>query len=414
MTTATTMTTTGTTTTDDERELLVAVAAASGLHLVDARRLRADAGPGGVTSGFAVTLGDATGATAEHVVYVETSPTPEDRPGVLRLRDEQGDERAVWVYPNDPYLPALADVVYPERAGALLRELGIGDAPAAPHLTLRAYRPGKRAVVEATGEGFRVFLKVATPRRSARIVRRHATWREGNIPVPDVLGATEGLTVIAAQPGDPVDTRLADADPEALLDAVDALRARIASVPSTSAARASLAGRADWYAHRLAHEDPELADRLTAIGTTIAARTNGPANHATIHGDLHVGQLFVDPDDPGRIVGVIDIDTAGLGDPADDAAAFWAHLIATTAFARDAGDEATADAAARLAGAARARWGAEQGGVPRVAAIAAAHLLGHALTRVLPAEDAVSLAEELLTEDEGALIDSSSVSHPPS
>ncbi|MCJ0702551.1 aminoglycoside phosphotransferase family protein, partial [Frigoribacterium faeni] len=68
-----------------------------------------------------------------------------------------------------------------------------------------------------------------------------------------------------------------------------------------------------------------------------------------IHGDLHLEQLFVDPAEPWRVTGVLDIDTAGVGHPARDAAALVAHLVVTGQWHRGNGDDPEARACERLA-----------------------------------------------------------------
>lgn len=386
-------------TTEGDADLLQAVAESSGLRLVGQRRLQSEAGPNGFVTGYSIRLADAQGVEVDRVVYVETTPPGIDREGVLRLRDDAGDERAVWVYPNDPNLPALADAVLPDRARALLERLSGGAVAGALRLDVTAYRPGKRAVVKATGEGGTHYLKVVAPDTARRIHERHAAWRAAGVAVPPSLGWAEaGVVAIAEQPGTPAAAALGVAEPEALLDSIDALREQISTVPSDGEARPSLARRIDWYLRRVRALDGELEARLGVIGAEVSRLLGTEVRRVTIHGDLHLGQLFVDPDEPERVVGVIDIDTAGAGDPADDAAALWAHLVATTAHARAAGDEAKADAADDLARRARLRWRStrDRAQGERTAAIAATHLLGHALTGVLTPQRAVAVAERVL------------------
>src|SRR5690606_33301400 len=100
----------------------------------------------------------------------------------------------------------------------------------------------------------------------------------------------------------------------------------------------------------------------------------GPAPATqTVHGDLHLRQLLVEPDHPEHIIGILDIDTAGLGDPADDDGAIWAHLAVMT--------EGGSVGAGRLAAILQPTWA--DGGAAhrdRTAAVAAALLLGHGLS----------------------------------
>lgn len=386
-------------TTEVDDDLLRAVADSSGLRLVAARRLQSEAGPNGFVTGYSIRLADEHGQEVDRVVYVETTPPGIDREGVIRLQDETGDERAVWVYPNDPNLPALADAVVPQRARGLLERLTGAPVDGDVHLDVTAYRPGKRAVVKVSSPSGAYYLKVVAPEAARRIHERHAAWRAAGVAVPPAEGwSQEGVVAIAEQPGMPAASALGLADPERLLDSIDELREQIAQVPSDGEARGSLARRIDWYLRRVRSLAPELEPRLQVIGAEVSRALGSELRRATIHGDLHLGQLFVDPEDPSRVVGVIDIDTAGAGDPADDAAALWAHLVATKAHAATAGDPARSEAADDLARRARLRWRstADRARGERVAAIAATHLLGHALTGVLTPQRAVAVAERVL------------------
>ena len=135
----------------------------------------------------------------------------------------------------------------------------------------------------------------------------------------------------------------------------------------------------------------------------------------TVHGDLHLGQVFVDPLNPTEIVGVLDIDTAGLGDAADDAAALVAHLLVTAEHRDRQGERAFALTARSLAGRARMRWASEgdPGFAARAAAITATHLLGHALSGSVSVPTAVRLADSIFAaaENESSLTSASYSSH---
>ena len=61
-----------------------------------------------------------------------------------------GDEQVgVWRVPFDPALPGLAPALDDEQARQILVSLGADDGPA--RTVLRAYRPGRRAVVGVAG-----------------------------------------------------------------------------------------------------------------------------------------------------------------------------------------------------------------------------------------------------------------------
>ena len=88
-----------------------------------------------------------------------------------------------------------------------------------------------------------------------------------------------------------------------------------------------------------------------------------------MHGDLHFGQLFLDEE--GAVAAVIDVDTAGRGDPAEDSAAFVAHAVASALITVSPGGR---ERVWQLADAAHARWGG-----PTATPLTAVHLVGHAI-----------------------------------
>ncbi|SDK46117.1 Predicted kinase, aminoglycoside phosphotransferase (APT) family [Cryobacterium psychrotolerans] len=387
------------------RGILEAVAESVGMTLVASRQLTLENTTRGFASGHELELCSNAGARETHIVYLETNPTKREREGVLTFRDEESGERiAVWLYPRDPELPALPAAVFPEAATTLLRRLGLD--PSAVTLTVVAYRPGKRAVVRVEAPEFTVFLKVVRPAVAEDLHARYSLWRLEGVPVPRSLGwSADGFIAFAPLAGTEASQLIADLQPGAFLDAIDDLTARIGAIPSAGAARKSLAERLPWYLDRLLALLPEHTASITRIGEAIARvrERAGAATPVTIHGDLHVGQVFVDPQHPSRITGVLDIDTAGLGDPADDAAAFYAHLVVTAQHHRSRGDDDTAEKCLFLAERARDRWSgrADAGFALRARPIAATHLLGHILTSGAHGAELLAAAESLVA---GALV----------
>ncbi|MEN9620654.1 MAG: hypothetical protein RL499_847 [Actinomycetota bacterium] len=369
------------------RDVLDAVAVSLESTLVDAQPLQVEPTGNGFTHGYRVTLRDALDSKADHTVFVETSPPEATRPGVLALSNPATGERVdVWVYPADPALPALRTAVYAEAAGVVLARLGLPVDGL--RVSLAAYRPGKRAVVRVDTTSTAYFLKVVRPPAAQPLQARHTLWRGAGVPVPAVLGwSEEGLVALEALSGFELIGVLDRVErPDALLDHIEALGETIARVPSTSAARSSLVRRVDWYEERLIEQMPAHDGLIERTARTISRRFaagGAPPPSRTVHGDLHLAQLLVDPSAPTIVTGVLDIDTSGWGDPADDAAALYAHLIATVV--HDGGSRATVRArrASVLADGWRRRWfrSAETGFVDRAHAIAATQLLGHALSR---------------------------------
>ena len=415
------MTTTPMTTTDDWGGALEAVAASLGLTLIASRQFHSEATGEGFTTGHEVDVEAADGSRETQIVYAESHPRGRERPGVLRLRDDDSGQRIdVWLYPRDPRLPALAAAVFPAAAGVLLERLGLDATGLA--LEIVAYRPGKRAVVRMTTATGILYLKVVKPEAVDLIRSRHELWQRHGLPVPGVrASASDGIVVLDTLPGvEAIGILPGIAAGDAFLDALDRLVARINSVPSETAARASLVARLDWYRRRLEVVAPDSRADLERTRELIAEHyaRGGPPPSITVHGDLHLGQVFVDPVNPTEIVGVLDIDTAGLGDPADDAAALVAHLLVTAEHRDGVGEPGLAETARSLADRSRRRWARvdDPGFAARATAITATHLLGHALSGSVSVPTAVRLsaavfADFATSEDESALTTASHSSH---
>jgi aminoglycoside phosphotransferase len=399
------------------RDVLEAVAVSLGSTLVGAQALQVEPTGNGFTHGYRVSMREGGGTIAEHTVFVETSPPASTRPGVLTLTQPDSGERVdVWVYPADPALPALRTAVYAEAAAVVLARLGLPIDELS--VSLAAYRPGKRAVVRVDTASTAYFLKVVRPPAAAPLQAKHTQWRHEGVAVPAVLGwSEEGLVALEALSGAELISMLDRViDPGLLLDEIDRLVHAIASVSSTAPARASLVRRVDWYEERLVEQMPEQHALIERTVRTIARRYRAggpPPPSRTVHGDLHLAQLLADPAQPTRITGVLDIDTSGWGDPADDAAALYAHLIATVV--HDGGSTATVRArrSSVLADGWRRRWfdSSETGFVDRAHAIAATQLLGHALSRSAAgsagALELIERAHRVVNADERPLTTSS-------
>lgn len=253
----------------------------------------------------------------------------------------------VWRYPFDPSLPGLEHAVRPDLLGELL-----DVAPADLELSVAAYRPTRRAVVQARWPGHEVFVKVLRPHRVESLVARHERLRDAGVPAPAVLHADHelGLVVIEAVRGTELRRRLVEGGPlpsaAALHDLVAAFVA--ADLPAPDRPRPGLIASAPRHAallHRIVPQQSATIDEVLATVDRLGA-LEGDDIPRGAHGDMHDGQVFVD--EAGRIVGVIDVDDSALGDPVDDLARPLAHLIAL-AVALGAGTPDERVAAARVA-----------------------------------------------------------------
>ena len=328
--------------------------------------------------------------------YVDTSRRSVEAETGLVLGDPEHPEARIWLHPADPRLPALAPACFDHSAAVLLQRMGL-ELTSSPELL--AYRAGKRAVFRMRGATGTTYLKIVRPKVVAELAGVHTTLADAGLPVPRVIAWGEsGLIAMEAAEGDAMSRVIGDAGADALLDEIDRMRDRLAEVDLGRDARASLARRASWYCDRLraAMPDDELAERMVSR----VGEAQPQQRTATVHGDLHIGQLFVTD---GRITGLIDVDTTGTGNPVDDEAAFIGHLVATVAL-RDASGYDTAGIRDCAAEAVK-RWNSPE--LPHVLAV---HVMGHAILPagrgdVRTARAMLSLGLDLLdVADESSLI----------
>ncbi len=250
--------------------------------------------------------------------------------GTLQLTDADGTGIALWRFPFDPHLPGLAAATSPTRATELLARLGAPTTEV--RLRVRAYRATRRAVVEAAGSSGTVFMKVLRPSRVQALQERHALLAP-HVPIPQSLGWTRRLGILAMQamPGLTLRRSLEVAQPHqpapaalvALLDALPELDENAKPV-------ASAHERFDDHSRLIAAVLPESRSLLDSLREHLAACGSEEAP-ATVHGDFHASQVLVED---GAIVGLVDVDTVGLGQRSSDYASLVGQL-ATLALLAD-------------------------------------------------------------------------------
>lgn len=246
-----------------------------------------------------------------------------------------GVEIAVWRFPNDPFLPGLPVVSDPASAADLLGQLGApGDVAG---VRTRAYRAGRRAVVELTTPDVSVYVKVVRPQRAARLQANH-TRLAAALAVPHSYGwsGEYGLVALQAMPGRTLRAALEAhstrvPDPEDLVALLD----RFPEPDADAQVVAGPRSRAAEHGRLLAGVAPDLARRIEAVVEALQADADPPA--VAVHGDFHSSQVLIEG---ARIVGLVDVDTAGAGSRIDDLASMLGHLATlgtTSAAARDLG-----------------------------------------------------------------------------
>lgn len=282
------------------------------------------------------------------VTHVDVRHLPAE---VLQL--ERGGVRVgVWRFPYDPYLPGLAPAVHTGRVRELLD--AVGGPSGTVSLRTRAYRPTRRGVVEVGVEGADrtgrvLYLKVLAGRRAEQVAELHRALRPV-IPVPRVIGvsARQGILAMEALGGVTLNQALSSGAPVPAPEALVELSLRLAEARLPAHRDPTAFADPRRHVTALAELIPERAEQVERVAA-LAASPGGTTT--TVHGDLHGGQLLIDP--AGDVGGVLDVDGAGTGLLAHDAGSLVAHLAALAELQPPA-SQRIGDYAARLTQAYRA------------------------------------------------------------
>lgn len=230
-------------------------------------------------------------------------------------------EVAVWRFPHDPFLPGLAPASDPDQLRGVLQQLGVTTDQV--RLRTRAYRPGRRAVIEANAPQARIYVKVLRPARVGDLQRLH-TAMAGSLPVPHSLGWSEDLGLVAIQAMAGRTLRKALESGTKRLPRATQLSALLDLIPTDYEASVVSGPRnqAPQHAKLLkAVLGPELSSRIDSIVDAVGGDPNEPM--VPVHGDFHTSQILVKGPE---IAGLIDVDTVGLGYRSDDYGSILGHL----------------------------------------------------------------------------------------
>lgn len=291
---------------------LSAVLASAGSDLVSSRPVQVTWWPGSsITVRYSVRL---RGMAKDVQMVAIGGHVPE---GAVVV-ESGGQKVGVWQVPHDPSLPGLPSALDARVIGTLLTDLGLPSARVTTRL--RAYRPGRRAVVEArTAGGRSLFLKLVPPRDVHRLHSLHRVLEE-HLPVPRSLGLAPdlGLVVLESLPGETLRSALARDVP---LPPAEQVVAVPRMFPESDAVTRSPIERLPGLSSLLRRIVPEREAQIDGLLEAIG-EDDRPAE-VPAHGDFYESQLLVSN---GSLVGILDVDTHGMGRAGDDPATMIGHL----------------------------------------------------------------------------------------
>lgn len=300
--------------------LLAAAVDAAGGRLDSAHPRQASWVPGrSLTVRYDAQVRWATAPPAQESLVATIGRVPR---GALVLTGPDGSAVGVWRAPHDPSLPGLARLGVPEVLAALLDDVGVPAGTATSRTV--AYRPGRRAVVRVERGGVTVFLKVVRPSRIEALHRRHQALRT-DLPVPHSLGWSPELGVVVQEglSGRVLRAELCSGAPLPSARQLVVLLDRLPAPPDGAVSRGW--GTRD-HVQLLASLRPDLASTIAYVADAASeaeAEVADTSPLVPVHGDFHEAQLLVRD---GRVTGVLDVDTAALGDRVQDLATMIGHL----------------------------------------------------------------------------------------
>lgn len=267
----------------------------------------------------------------EIFVYVEPDSRSTNRGGGTSGAD-LGQRLVVWKFPSDPKLDSLASVVATEPLGVLFTRLNLGWVPSSAELV--TYRPGRRAMVRCTDGLTTVFVKAVRPRNTARVVSASKRAHAAGLPAPQIVGwSPAGIAVYETAVG--IELSRAHETGVSGTTAIDRALETLFSLDRVTTdvpSKVPIIQNFEWYFAKAIDAHPAEQTVLRKIEAKISSaviKTPDPEDARTIHGDLHLGQIFVTNDSAQSVSGIIDLDDMGTGLVGDDIAGLWANCLAS-------------------------------------------------------------------------------------
>jgi len=254
----------------------------------------------------------------------------------------------VWLFPSDPGLPQLPDLLDPDRVSQYFppgyRPIPSTNRPQIPHVTRHVvnYRPECRCTIryylngnpDIPGSSMMLFAKTFKDNGREIFQRMNLLWdlsqqKPNSIKVPKPLSYDESIHTIWQEGvvGVPLREVIHPSNYQHYLQSVARGLATLqqSGLPSSSTI--------SCHDHVLEfHKKAQKLSEVFAAGSKILknlgrmleelALSDAPIPTQLIHGDFHIGQLLAD----NKQVTFFDLDECAVGDPLQDVANFLVDL----------------------------------------------------------------------------------------
>lgn len=242
-----------------------------------------------------------------------------------RMIDPNTDDVApipiyVWTFPHDPHLAGLP---WASNRAVVAETLSLED----PRLKPVVYRPTRRAMIRVSeGAAVHSWVKVLKPKRAQAMVDTIRVLEGSEFPFAPMLAQpAPGVIVQAHGEGKPLANLIAREPHRAarmfkdIKRVLDALPSQVVELPRQK----SWSDRRRHYAKAVAQMLPDLAQASGDLVYLIDKLLLSEHEPVPTHGDFFEANLLTDGQ---KITTVLDLDSLGPGNRADDYACMLAHV----------------------------------------------------------------------------------------
>jgi hypothetical protein len=232
----------------------------------------------------------------------------------------------VWLWPDDPAIPAIKMFMFEESARNVLEAL-VGSFDGAK-VELQSYRPLRRGVFKVSTENDIMWVKVVKPAKVQDALKLHELHRLASPQSPKIIAWSElGVVVSENAVGTPAHGLQDLAEIEKALLALRTYRFQLNQLKNLKASKPFASQNLDHFLTVLnrVHRGirPEIGFRLEKFQKE-ALEDESLRIPSNVHGDLHLGQMFWDSQSSD--LEIIDVDNLGKNELHREIGSFLSSL----------------------------------------------------------------------------------------